>query len=124
MAHWFSVGLGGFVGALARFALSRWLNPLLGPAFPLGTLSVNVLGSFALGFLLAWLQRPQGGLPPHIATGLGTGALGAFTTMSTFANETRSLLGMDQGPKALVYVAATLIGCMAAAFLGHRLGQG
>jgi CrcB protein len=83
------VGLGGFLGAVFRFMLS---NLLQGSAkFPLGTLGVNVLGSFVLSFI-SYSSDHSSAIPETSRLFLAVGLLGAFTTMSTFSLETFRLL--------------------------------
>jgi fluoride exporter len=81
-----AIGVGGAVGAVARYgttlAMARWL----GPAFPWGTLAVNGLGSFVLGAVVALGELDRAG--PTTRALLGTGFCGAFTTFSTFSVET------------------------------------
>lgn len=86
------VGLGGFLGANARYLSARWIGNLVEARFPLGTFLVNVSGSFLLGLLGALLAErlvPHG---DHLRLALGVGFLGAFTTFSTFEFETHALL--------------------------------
>lgn len=79
------VGLGGFIGAIFRFILSGLFQ---GTAkFPLGTLSVNVIGSFVLG-LITYVGEHSLSLPESSRLFIAVGMLGAFTTMSTFSLET------------------------------------
>lgn len=84
-----AISAGAALGALARWLLGLWLNPLF-PAIPPGTLAANWLGSFLMGLLLglfAFLPVPQ-----PVRLGALTGFLGAFTTFSTFASEMSALL--------------------------------
>jgi fluoride exporter len=87
------VGVGGFLGANARFVQARWIDLLHGSAFPWGTFVINVAGSFALGVLGAVVGAR---IPPptgdHLRLALGVGFLGAYTTFSTFEYETHTLL--------------------------------
>ncbi|MGA1599444.1 MAG: fluoride efflux transporter CrcB [bacterium] len=87
---WLAVAGGGALGALARFAVSRWTNAHLGGPLPFGTLLVNVLGSFLLG-ALATVFRERYELRPEVQLLLTTGFMGAFTTFSTFSLETWTL---------------------------------
>lgn len=108
MRELLAVGLGGFVGALARYLGSAWVYRLVGAAFPWGTLAVNVVGCFALGLLLAVVERH--GLPsPEARLFLGIGVLGSFTTFSTFGHETFDLLRHAQLGLALAYALASLL---------------
>lgn len=109
------VALGAAVGAPARFLVDLALQRRLGQAFPWGTLTVNVLGSFLLGVFMA---LP---LPPEALALLGTGFCGALTTYSTFAYETVRLARTGARRHALVSVAAHLVLGIGAAWLGLGL---
>ena len=88
------VGIGGFLGANARYLLTVWTDNLLAPRwgfFPYGTLAVNLLGSFGLAVFGIWFGSRMG-LPPQMRLLMGTGFFGAFTTFSTFANDSMTLL--------------------------------
>jgi CrcB protein len=91
-----------------------------GARFPWGTLSVNILGSLALGFVFSWgLVRWSASVSTPIAVGL----IGGFTTFSTFAWESVSMIGNEQAPHATAYVLASVIGGMLAASLGYAVGR-
>jgi fluoride exporter len=111
------VGLGGMAGSVARYLLSAWLLKLLGPVFPFGTLAVNLIGSFLLGALLAIILHTAA-LGPGAQLGLTTGVMGGFTTYSAFNYETLRLLEDRAWALAGLYVAATLLGCLAVGWLG------
>ncbi|MGB0651628.1 MAG: fluoride efflux transporter CrcB [Thermoplasmatota archaeon] len=119
-----AVALGGALGALARYALGHWAT---GPArdgalpFPWMTLAINLVGSFALGWLL--LGGAGDDWSAAAKAGFATGFLGAFTTLSTFSVETTSLWQAGQRAAAAGYVAATTIGGPLVAWLGGRLGS-
>lgn len=91
MTRLLCVGLGGFIGAAARYLISEGVQTLAGARFPYGTLTVNVLGSFFLA-LLAVLMVRSGGSTVEWELFLLTGVLGAFTTFSTFSYESLLLL--------------------------------
>ncbi len=121
------IGVGGFFGANARYLLSVWANGLLAPRwgnFPYGTLIVNVAGSFGLALFGAWLGA-RAGMSPELRLFLGAGFFGAFTTFSTFANESLTL--NSEGGTALLLLNVLLNNglCLLAVglglFLGHRL---
>ncbi|MEM8994389.1 MAG: fluoride efflux transporter CrcB [Acidobacteriota bacterium] len=112
------IGFGGFFGALARHILSTWVQRWAPHAFPLGTLAVNVIGCFALGALMAWLER---GAPPSLRPALGVGFLGALTTFSTFGHETVALLRRGEALLAAASVAANVAVGLAAVWLGMAL---
>jgi CrcB protein len=102
------VGVGGSGGALARYYVTIGMTRLLGPEWPVGTLTANLLGSFAIGVLAAMAARNQ--LPPFVQASAMVGFLGAFTTFSTFSLEAVSLFrAVDgAGPSAL-YVGVSVV---------------
>ena len=113
---WLSVGLGGFVGAVLRYAVSDWVQAWHGRPWPLGTLAVNVAGCLAIGFAVAWADR--GILQPQLRLFLVTGVLGALTTFSTFSWDTLSLIRSGLPLAALANVLANTVLGLAAAALG------
>jgi CrcB protein len=90
----------------------------MGPFFPYGTLAVNLIGSFALGFFFGVRERSLQ-LSPDLWLFLGTGLCGGFTTMSTFSLETLALVRERELYYAGLNVAATLAGCLAATAAGY-----
>lgn len=113
---WFLVGLGGFLGALARYTVSGWFLRLSG-TFPWGTLAVNLLGSFGLGFLMT-LAGETLLISPEVRLFLAVGFFGAFTTFSTFAYETERLLSETEW----VLAAANVAGSLFLAIMGVKVG--
>jgi CrcB protein len=111
--------LGGAVGTGARYLTALWASSAFGPAFPAGTLIVNVLGSFLLGFLM--------GLSPLFSANarltLTTGVMGGFTTYSTFNYETTNYFREGAWLMGATNVAATLVGCLAAGLAGLTLAR-
>jgi len=117
------ISLGGAVGTAARYLLSAWLLRTLGPAFPYGTLAVNVIGSFLLGVIMqAGLDTTV--LSPTARVVLGTGVMGGFTTYSTFNYETLQYLQEGAWAMASLNVATTLLVCLAAGALGGAVARG
>lgn len=86
------VGLGGFVGANARYLVANVARRLLGVGFPYGTFFINVSGSFLLGVLLAALGQRALPYNNEIRLAAAVGFLGAYTTFSTFEYECHALL--------------------------------
>jgi CrcB protein len=86
------VGLGGFIGANARFVVARLVGALFETRFPLGTFVINVSGSFLLGILGTIVAQKVMPNSEAMRLALGVGFLGAFTTFSTFEFETHALL--------------------------------
>ena len=115
---------GGVFGTLARYGLSTVLPSPGG--WPLPTLIINLAGAFFLGVLLEALVRrgPDAGRLRMIRLLSGTGFMGAFTTYSTLALETNTLLGAGRTTDAVIYVAATLIGGAVATVAGIRVAAG
>lgn len=105
---WLAVGAGGALGAMARHGVSRAAIHFMGPNFPWGTLSVNVVGSFLMGVFIVWLARhePQ---TSAMRAFLTVGILGAFTTYSTFALDAVTLAKDRSLTIAGVYVAASVV---------------
>jgi CrcB protein len=99
------VGLGGFAGAVLRWLVDGWVSERNPTAFPLGTLAINLTGSFVLGVLFAWVIE-RNVLPPDVRLPLMVGFLGAYTTFSTFMLESWRLV--EEGAYALA--AANLVG--------------
>jgi CrcB protein len=85
------VGLGGFIGANARFVVARLVGALFETRFPLGTFVINVSGSFLLGVLGTLVAQRVMPNSESMRLALGVGFLGAFTTFSTFEFETHAL---------------------------------
>ena len=92
-----SVGIGGFIGAILRYSISSYLGKLLGGSFAYGTLGVNILGSFIIGFLFLYFEQV---ISPNLKAMLVTGMLGALTTFSTFSLETILMLQQSMYFKA------------------------
>ncbi len=116
------VGAGGAAGAVLRYWLALFLvNRVRLRALPVTTLTVNLLGSFALGTVLGWLfaSIPSGDdiLADRMAVFLAVGLCGSFTTYSTFAADTGYLLRYRDYRTVAAYVFLTLAGVVAA-FLG------
>jgi len=112
------VALGGAIGAALRYSVSIYLS---GDGFPWATLSVNMIGSLLLGIVAVALT--QGLISQDAALILGTGVLGAFTTMSTFSVETLNMFQNQQISSAIIYVSITMIICPILAFLGWKIGE-
>jgi CrcB protein len=108
------IGLGGALGAVARYVVGGWVQDATGGFFPWGTLVINVSGSLLLGFVLVWLQASvaSADLRQFIAVGF----LGSFTTFSTFSYEGLALIRDGEWWQAGGYIAGSVvIGLVAAA---------
>ena len=111
------IGLGGFLGANARYWLGQWLAARWGTAFPFGTLAVNALGSFVLAFLLTSAAN-RVSVPAGVRIFLTIGFLGGFTTFSSFSYETIGLLEQERRVAALVNLVTNAGLGLLGAFLG------
>jgi fluoride exporter len=113
------VMLGGALGTLARYVISVAAAPISGN-LPWGTILINVTGSFVIG-LVATLTLTHGRYPTSDAFRLFvmTGLCGGYTTFSAFSLQTLDLLRSGATGRALVNVAASVVFCVAAAFLGY-----
>jgi len=115
------VGLGGFLGAILRYSIGGYVQDWSGSVtFPYGTLAVNLLGCFTIGFL-SYLANIRGALSPETRTFLIIGFLGSFTTFSTFANESTGLFLDGELPVALLNIAAHVTFGVFAVWLGRTL---
>jgi len=117
-----AIAAGGAAGALLRFGISTGTYNLLGRQFPYGTLVVNVLGSLLMGILFVLLSERLA-LGAEWRAGLLVGMLGAFTTFSTFSFETIALLEEGRWLGATTNVAASVLLCLAATWIGLSLAR-
>ena len=118
MIDYFVIGVGGFTGAVSRYALAVWVGERWGRSFPLGTLIVNLSGCFLIGFLMTFfLERYM--VDSEWRLLLVVGFLGAYTTFSTFEYETGGLLRDGE----LLYAALNVILSVAAGFAALKLGE-
>ncbi|MDZ4754993.1 MAG: fluoride efflux transporter CrcB [Phycisphaerae bacterium] len=125
MHHMLLVGIGGFLGSIARYLLT---HAVMGPApttaaavrFPLGTLLINVLGCFAIGWFAALGEQRQI-FTQTTRLFLFTGLLGGFTTFSAFAHDTLVLGQKSALPMMFANIALQLILGLGAAWLGSRV---
>jgi len=117
------VGAGGFVGSALRFAVSGWVQRLVASSvMPYGTFAVNVLGCLALGFLVGLAEYRQM-IEPGQRLFLMVGVLGGFTTFSTFAFESVSLLQDAEIARAFINIFAQVVLGFSAAFAGFILAR-
>lgn len=115
-----AIGLGGFLGAIARAYAVHFTNKHIPIEFPLGILLVNLIGSFIIGILFAYFSHYTVSI--NIKAFLTTGFLGALTTYSTFAIETYLLFGTSIY-LAILNISLNLIGTIVAAGSGFKLIQ-
>ena len=115
------IGCGGFFGAILRYLVAGWVYSLFGSGFPLGTLLVNLIGSFLLGLVLGLADHLV--LHPQVMLFLTIGLLGAFTTFSTLSYESWALIEVGSYAKAVLNMAGSLLLGLVAVLLGLTLGR-
>ncbi len=123
------VAVGSACGGLARWGVGSLSGRYFTGPFPVGTLAINVVGSFVLGWLLTWIaHRTSSAEATWLAheawrLAVGVGFCGAFTTFSTFEFETHQLLRADHGWLAIGYIAASVALGLVALRAGVWLGE-
>jgi CrcB protein len=115
----FPVMLGGALGAAARYLVAASLGPRAG--WPLGTLTVNLVGGFLMGLLAALVLR--GTASDSLRLFAGVGLLGGFTTFSAFSLESFQMITRGQWGLALGYALASVIGSITALAFGYGLAR-
>jgi len=120
LTNYLVVWLGAGFGGVARFWLGGVVSRRYGEAFPLGTLIINVTGSFAISFF-ATLTAPEGRwmVSPRGRAFFMTGVCGGYTTFSSFSLQTLNLLNDDEWLHAGVNIGLSVILCLLAAWIGH-----
>jgi CrcB protein len=113
------IALGGALGSVARFGCSSLIANWSGQTFPLGTLAVNVVGSFVIGFF-ATLTGPDGRMlvPGDIRQFVMVGVCGGYTTFSSFSFQTLTLVQDGQFVRAGLNVGASVVLCLFSVWLG------
>ncbi len=119
MKYLLFVAIGGAFGAVSRFLLSTWVHQLWEGKLPLGTLAVNMLGSFAIGVVYVMIERQV--VHPDWRGVLMVGFLGAFTTFSTFSLETIGLFEAGHTIQAALYMVFSAVLCVVMAGLSIQL---
>jgi CrcB protein len=121
MATILLIGLGGFIGANARYWLGVAIAAQIGSKFPYATLIINVVGSLVLALFVGYLGQ-HAHLDPRYRLFFAVGFCGAFTTFSTFATESIALLQTEQWLNAVLYIVLTNTVCLMAVVVGLLLG--
>ena len=116
------VFVGGGFGSAVRYLVALGSLRLFGPAFPWGTLAVNVIGSLLLGLILGYGMAHSGG-SDNLRLALGTGVMGGFTTYSTFNYETLRMIEGGTYALAAGYAGMTFVVCLLAGAAGMWLGR-
>ena len=122
MTRFLLVCAGGAAGTAARYLTALWAGAAFGPAFPFGTLIVNVAGSFLIAFVMhvgittEWISN-------DVRLMLTTGVMGGFTTYSTFNYETTEFLREGAWTLAAANIIGTVLVCLIAGFAGAALAR-
>jgi CrcB protein len=111
------IALGSALGGMARFWLGKEITSHYGSAFPWGTMTINILGSFLIGFASNWSQQDT------VRLFVMVGICGGFTTFSSFSLETLTLLRMGAWQRGSAYVVASVGICVIATMLGSVAGR-
>lgn len=112
------IGTGGFLGSIARYLISQLNLTVSFHSIPVGTLTVNVAGSFLIGFLTGIAEKSMI-LTPEWRLFLMVGLCGGFTTFSAFANENLMLIHNGQGLAVLLYTGLSIFLGFLAVYLGY-----
>jgi len=121
MVSFFAVFIGGGFGSLCRYATGLLAKMLFGNAFPLGTLFVNLLGCFAIGYLNARFERIFA--TQEVRDLCIAGMLGGFTTFSAFGFETMSLFRSGSNTAAILNILLNVVLGILLAYIGFCLGR-
>jgi CrcB protein len=117
-----AVALGGAAGALARYGLDRLIEHHVVTVFPWSTFTINLTGCFLAGLAVAVLVDRHDA-PAWVQTGVVVGFLGAYTTFSTFAQESRDLLAGGHLSLALVNMTGSVVLGLLAVAAGSGVGR-
>jgi CrcB protein len=116
------IGIGGFLGANARYLVGGWIAERYGTSFPYGTLIINVSGSFILGFFLVFISERLL-VHPNWRLFVAIGFLGAYTTFSTFSFESLALIQERSYLLALTNVVGSVVLGLIAALVGMVIAR-
>ena len=116
------VGFGGFFGSIARYWMSKLNLTWDFHSIPMGTLAVNIIGSFLIGFMLGTFMNSNL-LHTNLKLFLVVGFCGGFTTFSSFTNENFLLLQNGQYLTALIYIGGSIIIGILAVFAGFLIAN-
>ncbi len=111
------IGAGGFIGSISRYIVSQFLQKVFETTFPIGTMAVNIIGSFLIGIIYALSDKSEI-LNAEWRMFLTVGFCGGFTTFSSFAFENYAMLNIQQYLFSVLYIGLSLILGLLAVYLG------
>lgn len=117
------VFFGGGLGAASRYVVTTIVGARFGSAFPYGTLTVNVIGSFIIGLLTFYFLTKNGGVPDNLRLLLVVGFLGGFTTFSSFALDTLNLGNSAEMGLVFLNIFSNVGATLLAVFIGMLAGK-
>ncbi|MDQ1186077.1 MULTISPECIES: fluoride efflux transporter CrcB [Agrobacterium] len=116
------VAVGGAIGSIGRYLVGLWATRLAGPNFPWGTLTVNIVGAFAIGLFVEMIAR-RFDASAEMRVFIVTGIIGGFTTWSSFTLDAVVLFERGALGLSALYLLASLLVSFAAIFAGLALGR-
>ncbi len=116
------VGLGGFIGTVARFLISRYFQVHVNSVFPWGTFMVNIAGCLLIGFLLGISEKGEF-FTPDIRLFFTVGICGGFTTFSTFSNDALMLAKEQDWIRFLLYTSLSFFLGLVAVYAGRIISK-
>ena len=119
--NFLAIVVGGGIGAASRYALSRAITQMAGINFPIGTITINLIGCFVAGLLCGIFDKVL--ISQNIRLFIIVGILGGFTTFSAFGVETIMLLRSREFPLAVANVLISTIGGLGLAFIGFWISD-
>jgi len=117
MRIFWSVAIGGALGCVSRYYLTAFIQQRAGPSFPVGTLLINITGSFLLGFIMRYALQ-SGAVSAETRMLLTSGFCGGYTTFSTYSYETAMMLDDGEYGRAALYVGSSVVLALAGTLLG------
>ena len=122
MEKYLFIGLGGFLGSIARFGLASLVQNRTESLFPYGTMAVNIIGCFMIGLMMTLFQE-RIVVSQNIRLFLIIGILGGFTTFSSFSYDTFALMKSGNFFSAGLNAGGSLFGCLIATWAGFYVGE-
>jgi len=117
MRIFWSVAVGGALGCVSRYYLTAFIQQRAGPSFPVGTLIINITGSFLLGFIMRYALQ-SGAISAETRMLLTSGFCGGYTTFSTYSYETAMMLDDGEYGRAAIYAGTSVVLALVGTFLG------